>query len=218
MKASAILDQVELELRQKGIRYDDRALMLKHMSFDLATLCGMEDWDWAMIAVDPVIKTITGKRDYDLPANFPDNFVRWGTPTGQKWLCNLDDGVNDNPLDYVSPAQFYSMNLSGQTNSRPSKYTVLSNPAGGRRLYLSPPPDANGSTTYYTIHGLYVPTDWALHDESNLPPIPGNCMILKGMLMRRYDQNAEAIYGEGLVSLYRSGAKNRQAGISPRMK
>lgn len=219
MKVELLLDDVE-QLTQDGLTRTvpvARPMLLSWLSAELNELTGREEWDWAMRHLDPLVSTTTARRTYQLPENFPDNFVRHAGDRGEKWCCKLDNGSNEVPLAYESPVQFYSTNLRAESNGTPSKYTVVSAATGGRQIVLSPPPDANGSTGFYTIDGLYIPTDWGLHDEDDLPPMPGNSMVLKYAVLRRLDrQTYEPMYREALALLALRSARQRGAQFVPR--
>ena len=211
MKVKAILDEVELTLKQRGIKGEPRLILFSHLAFDLNELAGRGDWDWAMVHLDPVIAVAEDVTEYDLPDNFPDNFVRLSGDTGDKYACLLNDEYNDGHLAYQSPAQFYSRNLEAETSGRPSRYTITTKPDGKRLLILSPPPDDSYT---YTIRGLYVPTDWKITEESDMPPVPGNSAIFKWQLLMRYDPSFQADYGRSYADLCMRKAKGRQARIT----
>jgi len=225
MKVSALLDSVELTCKNVlGKQAPNRFEMLKWMSEDLNQLTSKCPADWFLVHLDPAVMTKEGVRDYDLPHNFPDNFVRhagqrffqylvWG---GDKWCCLLDDGTNSMQINYEAPMQFYSRNLRGESNSRPIVYTITSQLSGDKRLSLSPPPDANGTVGYYTVNGLYLPTDWHLTYETDLPPIPENCVILSYYLLARLAPNVyEAKAADAYESMMFNAASNRVAQFVP---
>lgn len=211
MKVRTILDEVELTLRQRGLKGESRPILLKHLNFDLTELSGKEDWDWAMVHLDPAVALSEGKREYDLAGNFTDNFVRYSGDEGEGFVCLLDDGSNKAPIGYESPMTFFARNLTAESNGRPARYTIVSKPDGSRQILVSPPPDAAAT---YTLDGLYIPTDWALKEEDDTPPIPGHSAILKWALLRRYDfQTFGAYYMDAFATLMMRLARNRKAKI-----
>ena len=215
MKVKDLLDQVELELTLNGRqKMTDRMVMLKHLRYDLDVLLAMEDWDWAAKYLDPVISTVDDKRDYDLPADFGDNFMRGARTDGTKRVCKLDDGTCQVLLTYESPAIFYSRDLSVEDSSKPTRYTITNKPDGNRQISLSPPPDDNGDDNYQIL-GLYIPKTWEIHFESALPPIPRNGDVLKWMVLKRFDQKYDPTYASALATLYMSEAKQHDSRFVP---
>ena len=152
------------------------------LSTEVMYLSGEFDWDWAATTLRPAIRTKTAKRTYTLPTDFGLNFSKGADNEGTRsriFTVTLSDGNGETPLEYRSPARFYSLNLTAESNSRPNIYTIRTNPVDGRRLFdLSPPPDANGDTGFYEVNGLYVPVDWSFEDEDLMLPVPGNSAIL----------------------------------------
>ena len=215
-RAADILRDIEFELRDPatGQVRATRPLLLALMSEELRELTGMEAWDWAMVHLDPVVQTVTGTHTYDLPDNFPENFVRYGGDSGESWVCKLDDASNESLLTYKPPTEFYSQNLRALSNGRPESYTIVTSAAGRRQIRLAPPPDANG-TSNYTIDGLYIPTDWTLDEESQIPPIPGNSAILKHAVLRRLDTKFETSYQTSYSILMMRAAQQRRAQFTP---
>ena len=89
--------------------------------------------------------TITGLSDYPLP----DDFGRLILPRVQnKRGIYLYDTFRNADLEYVDPNVF--ARKSSLINARPEQFTII-----GRRIWLYPTPDGNG-TSDYTIRGLYV--------------------------------------------------------------
>jgi hypothetical protein len=82
-------------------------------------------------------------------------------------------------------------------------------------MHLDPPPDANGDTGYYEIGGLYQRTDWALEEQSSLPPVPSNSPILRYAVLRRCDpQGFGNQYNEALAILALRSAQNRSTRLT----
>lgn len=226
MKAKYLLDQVEREATDKLTRHFpfDRLSLLETLGEELNELTGLTDWDWCLVWLNPVITTSEGVYRYALPSNFPENFVRGGGSTGEHFLCKISDGSTESFLEHQSLAQYYSNDLTAQTNSTPIKYSVESDSGGGRLLLLFPAPDSN-SDDNYTVMGLYRPTDWELDEEDEIPTVPGNNPILRNrvlarMLMPRnpqlagyYQQQAD----RNLAYLRLNHAKSRRNRLQPRL-
>lgn len=222
MKVKQLLDDIEQLTQLQATRQTpvDRFLLLDWLSMELNELVGKAEWDWAMQRVTPVIVTKTGVSSYILPEDFPENFVRFGrdqsgTDNGQGWACMLDDGSNETPLEYVSPASFFTQNLRAASNGRPTMYTILSNPRAEKELHLHQPPDSN-SSNHYQIDGLYIPTDWTLDEEYDLPPVPAHSQILKYAVLRRVNpERWGPLYGEAFRDLVMRAANQRRSQVVP---
>lgn len=220
MTVEEFLDEIE----QKGPYYvggkvpiPDRFTLLEWMSSELNTLSSkLPDGDCFYIYLTPMIETVESTRTYDLPDEFPMNFAKL-TPGDDDFCCMLNDGTNDTPLHYKSPAQFYGKNLDAESNSTPSEYTIVTqSPRGNRAIVLSPPPDSN-SAADYTIGGLYHPTNWKLTEESALPPLPNNCAILKWGVLKTLNPNLESNYKEEMAYLILRLAQQRRSVMYPHM-
>lgn len=204
---------ISLSPRPQRIQKD---IIKSMLSAELQEITAKVDLDCLHVHLDPMISTAEGVREYVLPDNFPENFARGAGTSGDQYCCKLGDGSTDAVMTYKNPVQFYSQSLTGQTNGRPSTYTIAASQSGARKIVLSPPPDANGSTGYYTISGLYKPTDWELDDLSSVPPIPNNAQVLKYGVLRRVDpQSYEGKYQEAVSELKLSNAKSRPTTIVP---
>lgn len=190
----------------------DRRKLLAWMSSELNELAGqLPDADWFQVWLEPAISTSEGEREYDLPEDFPANFVRLDN---DRWACNLDTGTCESNLRYRSLREYYDQNLRAQSNGKPESYTIKTRSDGRRQLVLSPPPDGN-SGSGYTIDGLYCPTDWTLSDEDEIPPIPNSLSILKWGVLRRINPELEPKYREAYSSLLLEVARNRKIRLSP---
>ena len=89
--------------------------------------------------------TTTGQPDYPLPIDFG----RLILPRVQNRRgIYLYDTIRNADLEYVDPNVF--ARRSSLINDRPTQFTII-----GRRLWLYPTPDGNG-TSDYTIRGLYM--------------------------------------------------------------
>ena len=210
------LDEIEQIAQARGIRLPDRAILLLWLGSELAELTSRAEFDWSYRHVDPAVSTITGTRAYALPSDFGDNFARNAGDSGDQWCCLIDDGTNETLADYLSPVQFRSKNLRGTGNGRPSEYTVMTTPSGAREIWLYPTPDANGSTGFYTVDGLYQPTEWTITERDGLPSIPGNNPVLKYALLRRIDPATyEPKYVDAYTDLMYRAAVNRRAQMVP---
>lgn len=216
MRVDTLLDDIEQQLQHGGVRSPGRFVLLDWMSNELADLVSKAPFDWSLQHLDPAVATIAGRKEYALPENFPENFVAAGGLKGDQYVCKLDDGTNENPIDYVAPAQYFSENIRATSNGTPSKYTIMSAASGGKQILLYPPPDANGSVGYYTIDGLYQPTDWILSEREQIPPVPGNSRILEYAVLRRLiPEPYGAQYGEALNILMLRAAQQRRAQAMP---
>lgn len=218
MRVSQFLDDLEQSpaylMMPPNLRPDRRGL-LRLMSAELNELSAkLPDTDFFQTWMEPAIRTRTGDREYDLPDDFPDNFVRLDR---ERWACNLDDGSAESNLQYRQLTAYYDQNLRGQTNGRPQFYSIVLRPDGRRQLLVSPPPDANGSVGYYEIDGLYCPTDWILSDEDQLPPLPANHSVLRWGVSRRLSADLEPRFQEAYAVLITQVTRNRNVGIAPKL-
>jgi len=226
MKVKYVLDEIQLEASHRVTKHInvDRYELLEILSQELNTLSGLINWDWALKWIDPVIKTTTGQSEYDLPENFPDNFIFGGEPGGTEHLCKLDNGTAESFLTHQSPAQFFSNNYTAVSNSTPHHYTVMTRPAGGKFLKLYPPPDSNDDA-HYTIKGLYVPTDVGITEEDEILPLPGNSPILRNQVLARYFRGRndsamnyfESKAFENLKNLRYMQARSKRIRMQPRL-
>lgn len=153
-----VLDLVE----QRAENPPDRAQLASLLTLGIRTLAD-EHPDLFAVYAAPIVRTRQDQRFYPLPENFAFNFLK--IPQSSFHLCMIDDGDSEVPLKYESNRQFFSRNLAGESNSRPSVYTVVSGVSGRKELWLSPPPDAG-----YDINGLYVPSDMSWEDEEQMIP------------------------------------------------
>ena len=197
MKTREWLDDVEDELIIAGVKVKwEKYDLLNWASAELNRISGEFDADCFNVHLDPIIDTVEGTRYYNLPANFGLNFSPYGGPDGEGYCCMFNDGDNETQLEYVANAQFFTLNLAGESDGSPTKYTILSTPSGGKQIGLSPPPDDS-----YEIDGLYKPTDWDLTMMDSIPPLPGNSAILKYAVLRRMDRNK---WNQDYVTAYAS--------------
>jgi len=187
MRVSQYIEILNRSLRDpktNSLPVDEQEL-LGFLSTEVMYLSGEFDWDWAASTLRPAIRTKLGKRTYSLPIDFGLNFAKGADDGGGQgtrsriFTITLNDLNGETPLEYRSPARFYSLNLTAESNARPNIYTIRTSPLDGKRLLdLSPPPDSNGDTGYYEVNGLYVPVNWSFEDEDLMLPIPGNSAIL----------------------------------------
>ena len=227
MITTELLNEIEQTCNQRGAEPPDRGILLKWMSADVNYLSGECRADWFHMFLNPMIRTTSGTREYDLPENFPANFVPWAGSIAddlsgdgnELFCCKLSDGTNERIMTFESPVRFYSRNLTAESNGLPNVYTIASRPTGRRFLLTSPPPDANGSVGYYSIGGLYEPTDWKIKEEQALPPIPGNLRILKAALLKRIfpgDQSVVTDYQEAYAAMMLSAAQSKSVRMYPK--
>ena len=214
MLVSDILDDIDEVLERTGPVAPDRLILTKWMSQELREIIGKGTWTWAQQHLNPTIATQTGIRNYLLPANFPDNFTRAAGEQGDEYAAMIDDGTNESQLTYIAPELYFTRNIRGTANGRPSEYSIIGSSSGGRELFLFPAPDSNTST-YYTVDGLYQPTDWTLTERDQRPLITGNSPILKFAVLRRLNGDFEAKYQEALGFLRYEQSKSSKARFAP---
>jgi len=228
MKVKQYLEILNRSLRDpktKDVPLDK--IQLAELLFEeLEYLSGEFQWDWAATPIRPAIRTQTSKREYPLPRDFGLNFSRGADSSGEVFTVTLSDTSSEVPIAYESPARFYSRNLLGESNSRPSVYTIRTDTIGGMRIMvLSSPPDANGDTGFYEINGLYVPTEWKLSDYEQMLPVPGNSALLKHrVLARAYEKINPDLMGfhlgqatRALSILLMAQARSRRTRIMPKL-
>ena len=227
MLIRAYLDRLEGQVRDPLTRlpFADRWNLLSILSQEVRLLSGKYQWDWALSALRPIIKTSTGNRDYTLPENFGFNFARGVEDTdGHQFTVTISDGNSETPLEYVDPGAFYGMNLTAESNATPTKYTLRNSTSGRRILALSPPPDSN-SDSHYTINGLYSPTDWVFENHDILMPIPGGTDLLEHRILAQVFESRDTdryvihqnLAREAEGSLLLTQAKSKRPRLSPRM-
>jgi len=228
MRVKDYLERLTRSLRDPKTKETplDKVQLAEVLSEELEYLSGEFQWDWAASPIRPAIRTITSKREYVLPIDFGLNFARGADRQGDVFTVTLSDISNEALLRYESPARFYSRNLLGESNSRPSVYTIRTDTLSGRRIMvLSSPPDANGDTGFFEINGLYVPVIWDFDDFDQMLPVPGNNALLKHrVLARAYEglnpdmmafHNAMAV--RALSQLLMQQARSRRTRISPKL-
>ncbi len=146
-----------------------------------------DEWSFLTARLDPGVKTSTGLRFYPLPDNFGANFVR-GADDGTQYVCKLSDGTGEQHLNYLSPAQFFDGDFTAATNGTPTDYTIQTDPAFFKQIWLDPPPDSNNSSDY-TIRGLYKPTFIDLTLDS-FAPEEVSSYLLNGTMMKLDPENS----------------------------
>ncbi len=215
MNTQELLDEIEDEARLADIEQSwDRWTLLDWMSAELNRLTGELDCDLFVVHLNPAIYTVADQRYYDLPDNFGFNFLYGGGDSGDKWCCTYDDGSNETPLDFMPAVRFFSKNLTGESSGTPAYYTIIGLPNGGRQIGLSPKPD----TASKEVNGLYKPTNWSLDEFAALPPLPGNCHILKYAVLMRLDATRwNEAYLQERNKLYAEIAKSRTPRFVPKL-
>jgi|TARA_R100001086_G_scaffold58450_1_gene26745 hypothetical protein len=210
MIVEKLLDQIERRLTNKVTqvasvnRYELRELLNE----TLAELASMEQWEFLKKHL-LLAQTEEGVRNYDLPEDFPTNFLHSFDPPDTdvvNYSVQLDDGSTASSLTYETVDQFYQRNLSAESNSRPSHYTIVSSPSGVRQIALGPPPDS----TSYTISGTYIPNEFNMNNRDSLPLMPSNHNVLRYGVLRQAqprNQRWEAEYMRSLQHLYYTQAK-----------
>jgi hypothetical protein len=228
MRVKDYLERLSRSLRDpktKEVPFDKQQLA-EILFEELEYLSGEFQWDWAATPIRPAIRTQASKREYVLPVNFGLNFARGADSRGAAFTVTLSDTTSEAPITYETPAKFYSRNIVGESDSRPSFYTIRSDGLSGRRIMvLSSPPDANGSVGYYNINGLYVPMVWELNDHEQMLPVPGNSSLLKHrVLMRAYETLDPRLHQfhdlesrRALSSLLMAQARSRRTRLMPKL-
>ena len=215
MTIELLLDQIErafmLELGRSAPV--DRMVMQDLVEQSLARLAAQDEFDFLKTSLEPLIQTEPGVREYSLPSNFPQNFLRFSHPdTGeQSYACKIDDGSAANVMIYEAPETFYRRDLSAESNAQPFAYTIIGMPSGGKQIVLAPPPN----TISYTIAGVYMPSEFDLNRDS-LPAAPAELLRLD--VLRQLapgNQNFLAGWREALSDLYVSQARVSEASFSP---
>jgi len=228
MRVRDYIERLTRSLRDPGTKDAplDKQQLMAILSEELEYLSGEFQWDWAASTIRPAIRTVVGKREYSLPIGFGLNFARGADRQGEAFTVTLSDASNEGLLRYESPARFYSRNLLGESNNRPSLYTIRTDPMQGRRLMvLSSPPDANGDTGYYEINGLYVPENWNFNDADQMMPVPGNNPLLKHRVLARvYETRNRELHAfhvrqgqHALSKLLLLQARSRRTRLSPKL-
>ena len=213
MTIQEFLDDIEDEMMVSGVKVTwDRFTLLAWASAELNKISHEFEADCFHVHLNPAISTVSGTRNYDLPANFGLNFAKSAGEGGDDYCCLLDDGTSESVLAYVPTVKFYSQNLRGESSGRPTKYTIVSTPTGEKQIALSPPP-----STTYEIDGLYVPTDWDLDTMDSVPPLPANSAILKYAVLRRVGDRWEGDYQMARANLAMEFAKSRKPRFMPNL-
>lgn len=147
----------------------------------LQEIAEMGEFECFNVRLNPAVKTRTGVRNYELSDDFPGNFIRGSGEEGERRMVKLSNGTNEWHLEFESEAKFFARDVTAETNARPTAYTIRANAAGGRELWLAPPPDAN-SDSHYTISGIYRPVSFRFMDGSDqLPPLPAWNLLIYGL-------------------------------------
>lgn len=217
MTVEKLLDQIERRLTNRVThnasvnRYELRELLNETLS----ELASMEQWEFLKKHL-LLAQTEEGVRNYDLPEDFPTNFLQSFDPPDTdviNYSVLLDDGSTASALTYETVDQFYLRDLSAESNSRPSHYTIISAPSGTRQIALGPPPDS----TSYTISGTYIPNEYNMNNRDSLPLMPSSHEVLRyGVLRQAQPENQrwEAEYIRSLRHLYYTQAKLNPASMA----
>lgn len=180
MQVKEVLNDVEQQLEHLGVPSPDRLVLTQWLQQEVRTLVSKEDWDWAVVMLNPVIQVRSEVRTYPLPADFGTNFIRYTERDGSRYGCKLISNSNETFLDFESPAQFFTRNLSSTNTAVPAAYTITTLPNGRRQLHIDPLPDAT-----YSVTGLYRATGLKLEGEDDTLPYPGDSPIGTSLLMKR---------------------------------
>ena len=219
MTARELIERVLGKLRNRvtqQVQQVDAYELLDDLRMVLIELASLEDWSWLHVRMDPIAKTETGKRNYALPRNFPDNFLR-NASNGLDHLCLISDSSSEGFLGYQPATRFFASDRVAASNGKPSTYTIRTNAAGRKEIALDPPPDSN-SGSHYTIRGVYTMgfKDLKLDDEVPIEPTE----YLRYRLLLIYDPENRQ-YGNSFelarVQLYLREARNDTSQMVPQM-
>lgn len=216
MLVREVLNDVEQRLDQLGVPVPNRLLLQQWLQHEVRALMSLEDWDWAYAMLSPVIQLLASTRAYKLPSNFGTNFVRYADLNGARYGCKLISDTSEQFIEYLSPVQFHTLNLSATNTGKPSHYTITTLPDGRRQLHVDSLPDAS-----YSVTGLYKATGWTLDDEDNLLPYPadspiGSCMLLRRIFEGKPLQDTYTrAEREALSTIRMEHAQSRAARVTP---
>lgn len=180
---------------------------------NLIMLQHKETWYWNVRHVDPLITTYTSQRWYDLPNDFPDNFLP-AADNGRNYMVKLSDGSSEDFLTYNSPEKFLGLDFDSTSTGRPSEYTILSGD-GAKKLGLHLLPDSN-SSSHYTIRGAYRADFSRATLDSWIPPEPAEYILYQTlMLLRPENPFWQQAMLDARVTLYVNEARLRNTILAP---
>ena len=209
MTVETLLDRIERRLGRAIDHYEVMSLVEE----SLGDLSLTDQFEFLKVNLQPVLQTEPDVREYDLPTEFPANFIRTGNPhTGSlKYSVIIDDGTSTEQLDFETMEVFYLRDLSQESSTRPTHYTIRTGPGGVKQIVLSRPPNS----TSYTISGTYMPNEYQLELRDELPPIP-NFEYLVYDALRQLDPNPrwEESFRRARRNLYYIQAKQHPAHFS----
>ena len=215
MTIELLIDQIDrAHMLETGRKLPvDRMVIQDLVEQSLSSLASQDEFDFLKQALEPLIQTKPSLREYPLPENFPQNFLRFSNPdTGeQSWSCKIDDGSSAQTMRYESPEAFYRRDLSAEPTGQPFAYTIIGMPSGGKQLVVAPPPN----TTSYTISGVFMPSEFNLNRDS-LPAAPAELLRLD--VLRQLapgNQNFLTGWRSALSDLYMSQARVSDASFTP---
>jgi hypothetical protein len=219
MTARELIERVLRKLKNPTTQQNlgmDAYDLLDDLRLYLMELASLEQWSWLQVHMDPIAKTETGKRNYSLPRNFSDNFLR-NASNGVDHLCLISDGTSEGFLEYEPATRFFSSDRVAASNGKPSSYTIQTNASGQKEIHLNPPPDSN-SSSHYTIRGAYVMGFKNLHMDDEIP-LEASGYLLYRLLMSQDPQSREYAnaYQLARVQLYLTEARNQGTQVVPRM-
>lgn len=159
MKVKDVLNLVEILLQKESSQNTpDRTKLLQLLQLALGSL--NDQFNTFIRKLDPIVLTQDEVREYSLPEDFGENFVR----RGNRYLCKCKDTYSEWDLKFEPVEDFYDRDFVSETSSRPHSYTILTGFDGRRKLVISPKPDGE-----YTVYGLYRPRWTEVTEESEIP-------------------------------------------------
>lgn len=209
MRAKNILDLVEDLIKQESSQVYPvgRERLLSFLTLALGNL--NDQFNSQIRKLDPIALTANGVREYPLPEDFGENFIK----RGSIWLCKCQDSSSEWTLEFEPAEDFYQRDLFAETSARPYAYTILTGFDGRKKLVISPPADGE-----YKVYGLYRPVMLQVTEETDLAFVnnPNYLVFYVASLADPTNQRffIEAQKAERLV--YMNAARDKAAFIAPR--
>ena len=218
MKVGYILDQVEQRLRDPVTRASPvkRPRLLEVLEAELNSIIQANNFPNLARHAAPIVRATPGRKQYDLPSDFPENFVREAdSPGSGSYSCFLvDSSDNQSTLTYLTPGRFFAKHDPDEADSEPSDYTILILEDGGRSIVLGPTPSAACQ-----VHGVYKPDYWEVQEEDSLTIVPNSLALLTAAVLRIVDPRRielhTASYRDALRQAVMLGAQGSPTQIFP---